>query len=159
DWGDGQRPKRGRGRIYRIAYSGTNAAPQAPPATETTVEELLSQLDSPSYLARVDAQTALERHGLGGLEAVPQALKKGARGLPGRRHAVWILAALGGPKSVDELFGIAASDPESSVRGQCVRAIADLTDPVLVEDKLDAGRGDPKIAIRLSHVADADHPR
>ena len=67
DWGDGQRPKRGRGRIYRITYSGTDAAPQSPPATGMVVEELLSQLDSASHLARVEAQTAIERQGRAGL--------------------------------------------------------------------------------------------
>ena len=48
------------------------------------------------------------------------------------------------------LFEIAEGDPDSRVRAQAVRAIADLFDPIFVEHRLAAARGDPKIARRLS---------
>src|SRR5204862_6069281 len=50
DWADGQRPKRGRGRIYRIRYEGEKTKPTV-------------GLDSESYIARVEAQTEIERRG------------------------------------------------------------------------------------------------
>src|SRR5262249_27218656 len=50
DWADGQRPKRGRGRVYRIQFEGENQKPSP-------------GLDSPSHLARVEAQTEIERGG------------------------------------------------------------------------------------------------
>src|SRR5262249_14476469 len=50
DWADGQRPKRGRGRIYRIQFEGDKGDPTA-------------GLDSASYHARMEAQTEIERRG------------------------------------------------------------------------------------------------
>src|SRR5262249_54711286 len=77
----------------------------------------------------------------------------------GRGHAVWILAGRGGHESLDELFALVQSDPERSVRIQAIRAIADLTDPMLREHELDCGRGDPAIAARLARLANADDPQ
>src|SRR5207237_4203201 len=48
------------------------------------------------------------------------------------------------------LVHIARSDPEASVRAQAVRAVADLTDPVLTRHQLDAGPGDADLAVRLA---------
>ena len=72
DYADGQRPKRGRGRIYRIAYVGhdSNRAVVRPEGT----------LDSPSYHERFEAQTAGERAG-----KIPPLDKLGPHG---RMHAL-----------------------------------------------------------------------
>src|SRR5262245_48851815 len=66
DWADGQRPKRGRGRIYRIAYVGDaekppkqSDRPQRNPQSGLNLS--LAQLDSESYYKRIEAQTAAER--------------------------------------------------------------------------------------------------
>jgi putative membrane-bound dehydrogenase-like protein len=130
DWADGQRPKRGRGRIYRIQYEGEKRTPAR-------------GLDSESYLARFEAQAEIERRGRDGLAD----LQFDGMSVPGRLHAVWVIAHAGDHK---RLFDIAERDPDLSVRVQAVRAIADLFDPVLVEHRIDATRGDVKIAQRLS---------
>jgi len=126
DWCDGQRPRRGRGRIYRISYPG---AP--PPAA--------ASLDSKSYAQRCEAQAEIERR-----NAPVEPAKLGALG---RMHAVWILARR---SDKEALFGLAESDPDPRVRAQAVRALADLTDPVLVTDRLDAAPGDAAAAKRLA---------
>lgn len=157
DWGDGQRPKRGRGRIYRISHTG-NELPKPPRAVGTTAGVSPEQLDRPGYFERVEAQTAIERSGRAGLDAVRLALKEKKLGVTGRGHAVWILAVVGGRETVGELFEIAAADAEPSVRAQAVRAIADLADPVFTEKKLAVGRGDSATASRLARLADGADP-
>jgi putative membrane-bound dehydrogenase-like protein len=97
DWADDQRPKRGRGRVYRIRAEGAPAAEPKP------------------------------------------------------------LAPL--PATLDALFRLAESDPDGSVRVRAIRAIADLTDPVLVKHRLEAGRGDPNVAERLGSLAKGQEPR
>src|SRR5207302_4485654 len=67
DYADGQRPKRGRGRIYHIAYVGEGAAKDFPKPKvapkDAKPDYWLAQLDSESYAERCDAQVALERLG------------------------------------------------------------------------------------------------
>jgi putative membrane-bound dehydrogenase-like protein len=106
DWADGQRPKRGRGRIYRIQYEG---------------EQLKGR----------------------GLDS-------------GQLRAVWTIARAGDHK---KLFEMAERDPDMLVRVQAVRAIADLFDPVLAEHRIEAARGDPKIARRLAALGRDQNPR
>jgi putative membrane-bound dehydrogenase-like protein len=148
DWADGQRPKRGRGRIYHVAYVGDDPAKNKPKAAAppgATAEKLLAQLDSESSWERCDAQAAIEKRG--------GAVAKGRLGVRARLHAVWILVHLRGAAAVEDLMTIAKSDPDASVRAQAIRAIGDLTDPVLVRHKLDAGRGDADLAARLAALA------
>jgi putative heme-binding domain-containing protein len=147
DWADGQRPKRGRGRIYRIT---PNDPPKTPgkPATG---------LDSESYQERIDAQVALEKQGAAGLQAVRAMLDGGKLGPRGRQHAVWLLAR--GPGAVEDLVKLAATDPDPAVRVQAIRALADLTDPVLVKHRLDAGPGDAAIARRLAALGEGADAR
>jgi putative membrane-bound dehydrogenase-like protein len=132
DWADGQRPKRGRGRIYRIEYEGEKNKPT-------------QRLDSSSYFARIEAQTEIEGRGRAGV----MDLKGRLAGLnvSGRLHAVWIFAHARDSRT---LLQIAERDSDPRIGAQAVRAIADLFDPVLVERRIDAGRGDPKIARRLA---------
>ena len=136
DYADGQRPKRGRGRIYHIAYVGQDSGLAQKPA---------SKLDSESYYDRWEAQVAIERSG-----KKPSMDKLGPRG---RLHAIWALAKIEGPKAIDELLQIAKSDPEPSVRAQAIRTIADLADPDLVKHKLDAGPGDAKLALQIAMLS------
>ena len=157
DWGDGQRPKRGRGRIYRITHPTLNEVPQQ--QLPRDVGELIKQIDSPSYSARVEAQTAIERRGRDGVVDLRTALKNGTLAMLGRSHAVWVLAKVDGREAIDELFEIAEGDPEISVRSQAVRAIADLTDPVLETRKLEAGRGDSRMALQLSRLSSSTDPQ
>src|SRR5262245_57644804 len=141
DWADGQRPKRGRGRIYRIQYEGEKIKPAR-------------GLESESYLARIEAQTEIERRGREGLTALKRQFKQ--LNVAARLHAVWVIAHACDSKA---LFEIAERDPDTRVRVQAVRAIADLFDPILVEHRIEAGRGDPKIARRLSARAHGQNPR
>src|SRR5207253_7836002 len=50
DWADGQRPRRGRGRIYRIRHTGTTEGKEEQPAA---LAELVARLDSESYFTRL----------------------------------------------------------------------------------------------------------
>ncbi|HEV3022581.1 MAG TPA: PVC-type heme-binding CxxCH protein, partial [Pirellulales bacterium] len=87
DWADGQRPKRGRGRVYRIAYSGGEQAPAEDQAQAAGTNGFLADLDSESYYRRVDAQEAIERLGREGLAALRDALGARRIGIRGRLHA------------------------------------------------------------------------
>lgn len=136
DYADGQRPKRGRGRIYHIAFQSKNAS------KENKLEE--------SYVARCMAQQSLERQGKQAIFA----LEKAPIGPRFRAHVVWAWADLEGAKAIERLIGVARSDPDASVRRQAVRALADLGDPILVEHKLAAGRGDAKLAERIAALDD-----
>jgi glucose/arabinose dehydrogenase len=141
DWADGQRPKRGRGRIYRIQYEGEKSDPTP-------------GLDSASYHARMEAQTEIERRGRAGVIEIKRRLAR--MNVLGRFHAVWVLAHAGDSKT---LFRLAEADSDPRVRAQAVRAIGDLFDPVLVEHELAADRGDPKIARRLAALGRSQDPR
>ena len=77
----------------------------------------------------------------------------------GRLHAVWIIAHSDTASAVDDLFEIAESDPDPVVSAQAVRAIGDLTDPVLVHHRIAAGRGDNEIAMRLARMSEKADPR
>src|SRR5205823_598204 len=104
DWADGQRPKRGRGRIYHIAHAGGPAriSRRPEPGAGGGPGRWLAQLDSESYSERCDAQAALERSG--GREAVTEALVNPRLGARGRLHAVWALAHVGGAAAIDDLL-------------------------------------------------------
>jgi putative membrane-bound dehydrogenase-like protein len=163
DWADGQRPKRGRGRIYHIAHVGDVGGKDTPkPKTGPQgvgPEKWLAQLDSESYYERRDAQAALERLGREGRNALTDALAKKRLGARGRLHALWALARLGGSTAIDDLMRIAASDPEASVRAQAVRVVADLADPVLTRHRLKAGPGDAALAARLAALGKGQDSR
>ncbi len=147
DWADGQRPKRGRGRIYHLAYG---AAPKAHAEQRGTgPKQWLRQLDSESYCERWDAQEAIERLGPDGRKLLLASRELGTRG---RLHAVWALAHLDSATAIDDLLRLARSDVEPVVRAQVVRAIADLADPVLAQHRLDAGPGDADLATRLAEL-------
>jgi putative membrane-bound dehydrogenase-like protein len=152
DWADGQRPKRGRGRIYRISYAGeaTGAALPAVDALPADPAKWLAMLDSDSYYERWEAQEAIEKQGPAGIEMLTDALDQQQVGMRGRLHAVWILAKIRGADAISDLLKIAASDRKPNVRAQAVRAVADLTDPVLIHHRLDAGPGDAQLAVRVA---------
>ncbi|HXJ56828.1 MAG TPA: PVC-type heme-binding CxxCH protein [Verrucomicrobiae bacterium] len=155
DWADGQRPKRGRGRVYRIRYQDPASTDQTRPPLPLSGLNEAGRLSSPSYLERVDAQLALERRG----RAAVDSLDLSQLNKWGRLHAVWLIARADG---LDRLFEIAAKDPEMPVRVQAVRAIGDLSDPILVKHRLEASRGDPAIARGLAGLAArgvAEEPR
>jgi putative membrane-bound dehydrogenase-like protein len=145
DWADGQRPKRGRGRIYRITSKESKRKAARKPA-----------LDSDRYYQRLAAQGKLEK---ADLASVRETMNRTKLGIPGRLHAVWAFAHVAGLKGVDGLLGLVQADREPRVQVQAIRAIADLTDPVLVKHRLDAGRGDAGIAKKLADMAKGRDPR
>lgn len=152
DWADGQRPRRGRGRVYQISHEKGSKRPRpSPPPNDP--EKWVVHLDSTSYYQRLEAHLALEHRGQSGLAAVTDALQKGRLGVHGRLHGVWLIARSGSAVALDSLFDLARSDSDQRVRAQAVRAIADLTDPVLVKHRLDAGPGDMAIIKRLLPLA------
>src|SRR5262249_43357452 len=103
---------------------------------------------------RTSAQDAIERQGRKGTRAMREALSEKKLSVSGRLHAVWILAHVGGKGAIDELIEIVQRDPDASVQAQAVRAVADLADPVLVRHRLDAPRGDARLAERLAACAE-----
>ncbi len=140
DWCDGQRPKRGRGRIYRITPA--EAIPMSKMAKQgADIGSWIAQLNSESYYSRLDAQSALERVFDKALRPLGVAIKDDKFGPRGRMHAIWILATTVG-LLVSDLSTIAKSDSDARVRAQAVRALVDLSDPVLVHHRLAAGRSD-----------------
>ena len=164
DWCDGQRPKRGRGRIYRVSYVGPNAAPPQkqiqPHLKSMKPEQLLTALNSPSYYQRVDAQLELQRRRKKLAPSVKVAtdafrgLGTGAALNPhARMHALWSVVDWAQQDAIEGLFWLTQNDPDERVRVQAMRAIGDLTDPVLVKHRLNAGRGDQKMAERIALVA------
>jgi putative heme-binding domain-containing protein len=163
DWADGQRPRRGRGRVYHVRYVGKKG--EAPPVPwkerelPARLEDLVARLDSDSYSERRLAQEAVEQRGKDGVAAVAEAMKKNRLGARGRLHAVWVLAKVEGAASVEKLLALAKADPEPGVRAQALRAVADLADPVLVKHRLDAGAGDTALAERLAALAVKQAPR
>jgi putative membrane-bound dehydrogenase-like protein len=160
DWADGQQPKRGRGRIYRIASAKSEKAPRRSPSARTGgAGGWIEQLDSASYYERVAAQEALEQLGQAGMAAVRQAIGRGQLGGRGRRHAIWALVRVGGPAVIGELLNLAAAETDPCIQAQAVRALGDLADPVLLGHRLDAGRGDSELAARLAKFAKGRDPR
>jgi putative membrane-bound dehydrogenase-like protein len=160
DWCDGQRPKRGRGRIYRISYRGESDLPESSSNSfgDGSLEEAIKSLDSKRYHIRVAAQESIERQGTEGVRAVEKTMRQGGMDVVGRLHAVWILAHASGKESLESLFRLAERDPDARVQTQAVRAIADLTDPILVNHRLGGERGDEAICQRLSKLGAAANP-
>ncbi len=166
DWADGQRPKRGRARIYRVQYVGhVSNVPVKTGHDENVPHDVAGwakRLNSDSYYERLEAQLEIERHGRDDPGGVLQLLRKAKLNLQGRMHFVWILAHVLGSRATDELFELAMSHEEIvsyeevRIQRQAIRALADLHDPVLVEHRLDSGSGVVNVAKRLGRL---DHTR
>ncbi|MEK6257438.1 MAG: PVC-type heme-binding CxxCH protein [Planctomycetota bacterium] len=159
DWADGQRPKRGRARIYRISHATPTRSASEGKIPSNDLNHTIARLDSESYHERLEAQLGIERREHEGLEAVLESLAQGKLGVRGRMHAVWILTNVLGPKAIDDLFRQAQRDSDPRVRVQAVRALADLTDPVLTQHRVEAGPGDAQVAARFTMVGADQDPR
>jgi len=167
DWCDGQRPKRGRGRIYRISATGQPKATAAHIITATTRDDtLIDLLSSASHHQRQAAQIAIELRvkTAGGdaqklLQDLQRSMKNQSTTALGRLHAVWIIAHSGVESPTDILLGLAHADPDPRVRAQAIRAVADLTDPIFLQHRIDVGRGDPVVARRIADLAADQDPR
>jgi len=118
-----------------------------------------AQLDSESYYERVAAQLAIERDADAAIEKLRQVMRDGQLGVFGRMHAVWAIAHARGRNAIGDLLTVARSDPDPRVRVQAVRAIADLTDPVLARHRLEVERGDAVLAKQLAELAADADPR
>jgi putative membrane-bound dehydrogenase-like protein len=150
DWADGQRPKRGRGRVYRITPTEKWQAPPEPAGDKT--QRLLALLDSESYYRRVEAQMAFEQVGHPGAKVVHEALRQKQLGVRGRMHAVWVLARVGVGRR--ELLKIAGTDPEPRVQVQALRALADIIEPAEANtfgaELAEFGKGkDPRVILEV----------
>jgi putative membrane-bound dehydrogenase-like protein len=160
DWADEQQPKRGRGRIYRIAAirqpqqpgTGTGRANRA-------IEGELARLDSASYAERVEAQLQIEHRAREAPAVVKQAIRHARLGIRGQLHATWVLAHLGGKSAIDELLNRARSTAQPRVKVQAIRALADCSDPILTQHRLGAGPADAGLADKLAALADGRDPR
>ncbi|MFP6770586.1 MAG: PVC-type heme-binding CxxCH protein [Planctomycetaceae bacterium] len=163
DWCDGQRPKRGRARIYRVTATGHTHRPFV---TGSTPAEWSRQLQDPRLLARIAAQSRLEAQAANGKSSVTvvatrivKVLREKIWNARGRIHAVWILAHLRSTAAIDTLLNVAGGDPDPRVRVQAIRAIADLTDPVLTANRLDAGPAGTETSLLLAGLGRETDPR
>ena len=155
DWCDGQRPKRGRGRIYRISYvksSSVQSGTDTNDHTRTTTS-LIQQLNADSYHSRVAAQIEIQKRGTSAQAELVSSMNSGQLGPHARLHALWIIARTAQNGVPEILLDLAESDPEAAVQAQAIRAIGDLTDPVLINRRISGGRGDERIAGRIASVA------
>src|SRR5262245_39363694 len=153
DWADGQRPKRGRGRIYRVVPT------EMPKGGEKLPADVFARLDSESYYVRTDAQLELRKLVEEGYGLIRGALRDGKLGTRARMHAVWGLPENDRERSIDILLKLAKDDPEPAVRVQAIRAVADFTDPVLVKHKLDAGPAEARFATRIAALGEGADAR
>lgn len=160
DWCDGQRPKRGRGRIYRVEHVGDASESRSTPvASENDLPSLIKQLNSESYHERVAAQLGIQRAGDRGSAAVLDAIKTKMLRPPARLHVVWIIAQSNRTTALNDLFALAEFESDPRVQAQAVRAIGDLTDPILTRERVIAGRGDTKVAERIAAIGEDADPR
>jgi putative heme-binding domain-containing protein len=161
DWADGQRPKRGRGRVYRIVPKGKVLPPPPSDPSAGDVSAVLARLDAERESERGAAQAVLEGRGRSATASLRAILRDGRLGVRGRLHAVWVLANVEGTEAIPTLLELAQSDPEPRVRAQAVRAIADRGDPILAQHRLDAGRGEQALCERLAALCHgpAEDPR
>ncbi|HUE71215.1 MAG TPA: PVC-type heme-binding CxxCH protein [Pirellulaceae bacterium] len=163
DWCDGQRPKRGRGRVYRITHRRASASPAKNPSAAGRTpapQSPISQLDSQSYFERVEAQDEISARGREGIQELREALdEKNRFGVLARTHAVWIFARDGSEAACEKLFELAEYDDDARVQVQAVRALADLYDPALAGGRLHGPSADPAIAARLAKLAVGKDPR
>ncbi len=159
DWADGQRPKRGRARIYRVGRAllpDQKSTPNAQegrarvPILQNDLAGWIDRLNSDSYYERLEAQLAIERQGRDAPAVVAESLHKGKLSERGWLHGVWIIAHLLGPQASDKLFKLAQDIELPRVQTQAIRALADLHDPVLAEHRLNAGSGPVDVAKRLA---------
>ena len=160
DWADGQQPKRGRGRIYRIAAPGERQRPGAPAVVRNSgIDGELARLDSESYAERLDAQVRIERMGRDAIAAVREALRKvdSGSGDSCTRRGSWPTLAVHQRSTSSLTLARTASDPR--VQAQAVRAVGDLGDPVLAQHRLAVGPGDAGLARKLATLADGRDPR
>jgi putative membrane-bound dehydrogenase-like protein len=165
DYCDGQRPKRGRGRVYCVRYVGDGAS-SAPPSIDPDVlarkslPELIDLLNSESYWVRCETQAAIERREEAAAPSLLALLGgPGGENERARLHAIWALVHIRGEQAIDDLLRIGGSDPAPAVRVQAIRAVADLADPVLASHDLDASAGDAALAARLAEIGKrADRP-
>ena len=125
-----------------------------PGEVKLSIAAAISKLDSGSYYERIEAQEVIAAGGENTITALLKAWDSGRFGAGARSHAVWLLAQKQGHPSLDRLFDIARNDSDSQVRIQAIRAIADLTDPVLVRHRLNARDADAETAERLAGLVD-----
>ncbi len=154
DYADGQRPKRGRGRIYHIQHVG-----QASEPVKKNPKSDLEKLNSESYFERCEAQIAYERRGDAGRNDLGNAFRANKLGPRGLGHALLALSKGTERTGLGDMLVMAHGGGGPLVRAQAIRILADLTDPILVKHKLDAGRGDVEIAKTLAALEGRGDPR
>jgi len=138
--------------------SATGAPKDAPErkSGKNGPEKWLAQFDSESSYERCDAQAAIERLGLGGREALTDALAETPRRAGRRtRSGLWPAWV---PDDGHDLVRIARSDPEPSVRSQAVRA-GGPRGIRAHQHRLNAGSGDADFAMRLAALGEGQDSR
>ena len=94
DWADGQQPRRGRGRIYRIAHTGKADRSAKPGPKGDGIRQWIARLDSASYHERNRAQVAIEHRGREGMAALFREVVTSEWHRPRWRYLVLIAAVV-----------------------------------------------------------------
>jgi HEAT repeat protein/glucose/arabinose dehydrogenase len=119
------------GRLYRLRYSGPNAAEPTPRPVGGDVGTQIKTLDHPALSVRIQAQRALAREGPAVAERLVARLNS-SESETGRIHALWALDAIGGDKARAAIRSV-LSDPSARVRLQAARSAGIRADRLALE--------------------------
>jgi putative membrane-bound dehydrogenase-like protein len=154
EWKDGQLTN--EGRIYRIAWKDAPPARQpivAKRLSDYSVDELISDFDSPLPVGRINAQDALVRRGTGNKDVQARLLDLLKQGKLSENQETWLVWALGRMQNVDGLTELLESHlhPESTVslnlQVQSIRILAYRSNQFSQDDRLSAS-----LLVALKHV-------
>jgi putative membrane-bound dehydrogenase-like protein len=127
DWAfEGWTSPKEAGRLWRIRRADDDArAASAARELPADVDGLAALLADTSFQTRLRAQRALVERGAASLPALLRILEQDGAGLPSvaeqrrRRHAVWAIAAIGGPRRrpmLEKAFAMGADLPAQAAR-------------------------------------------
>lgn len=121
---------RERGRIWRIVYRGTNAAPVSLPnllnldLTRASAHELIQQLANANLTVRMLAMNELvDRIGSPAVGPVESLLRDKKSSAEQKAHGLWVLHRLGGLNP--SVLATAASDADRLVRVHAMRVLSE----------------------------------
>lgn len=122
DWAfSGWRQPTVAGRLYKVTYVGAGEKP-AKRGEYGSLGLLISGLDHPAHTERLRVQGLLIAEGAKAAEGIKKLLSAKALGVPGRRHAAWVLGEIGGENWQAAVLEL-TRDADATVRAQAVRVL------------------------------------
>jgi putative heme-binding domain-containing protein len=124
------------GRLYRLCYTGPNAAAVVPAPRQIGDEpsDRIKSLDHPALAVRLESQRRLAAKGATMIPLLLERLKA-AEPETGRLHALWALDAIGGADA-RQAIGAMLGDRSSRVRLQAARSVGIRRDRSFLEHLL-----------------------